>query len=435
MKKAVCASLMLLCFIPSRAFTQWSNSTELHFLSKNELEKKEFSSEEETKLNGLEWIQTNSFKFNKNHQISGSFFSRAYSGTHNYQQKFFIDPKDVSYNFQKRSLFISLGVKPLGWSGTDIINPMDSLSSVDLTDPLKPRSRSIPGLFITQNLALQMSLDFIWVPEQFTSLLPSSKSSWFPQDVKFPIENEDAELRLPKQAEYDIKKTKHLNESKKNNFGIRWSKTMDSYEFSLSYSESQSSLPILAPTLNGDLLSLTPKLIVQLNNPIEITPIYYRQKTWSGYTSFPFIFESGIKLAIKNSQPVGEAKSLTANQTLSVLSLEKNTSIGPTDIYYLIGWIWNQQNSSNQNQTQLQIYKNAWSLGAKINFFDYHQISVMSLYEDSQSLMIYQTNYKYTFTDNWSAELGYSAVKISQKSLFYYLKNNSRLDFTLSCYL
>lgn len=103
MKKAVCASLMLLCFIPSRAFTQWSNSTELHFLSKNELEKKEFSSEEETKLNGLEWIQTNSFKFNKNHQISGSFFSRAYSGTHNYQQKFFIDPKDVSYNFQKRS--------------------------------------------------------------------------------------------------------------------------------------------------------------------------------------------------------------------------------------------------------------------------------------------------------------------------------------------
>lgn len=383
-------------------------------------------------LLGFESYHQNIYNINRQHQIEFTPYIRSYPNAKDAEKKLYLDFKDFSYNFKRKSNYLSVGFKQLSWQGTDFVNPMDSLSPQDFSDPLLIRTQAIPGVFFSSSLA-NINFDFVYAPENRLSRLPGLNSSWYPRKLNYPIENDQAQLILPEQAEYTLQKNKILNSANRNNFSFRISTIFNETELALAFTESVSSTPVIQPSvLNGELVEIAPVLKVQLINPIEITPVYYKQNALSGYLSNPFIFNTVLKFAARKTSPLGDGKNFANPSSTYVLSLEKNMQILNKDIYFVLSQIQLNQVATNENQTTLQILKNAYLIAAKAVLTDKLSAQIASAFETKNKLYLNTLSLKYQILDNLGTDLSFYFLDVDKNSEIFYISKNDRMDFTLT---
>lgn len=221
---------------------------------------------------------------------------------------------------------IKLGYSFRNWEGTDLINPMDIFFAKNWIDPLDSRTRSGLGLFFDDSLG-NFELDFTYIIRQQEHLLPGDQSQWWPRGLYLPTESESLVLLLDDELTYKIHEPEILNQALNNNLALRIQYHGSNFDVALAAAEGLASPPLLSPVIDVTPIEVSPRQIYQLQSPIRIIPIFYRQRAVAGnlvWTLGDYIF----RLSANHVQPLGDDQRLPSWSQLGVIGAERTFYFG-----------------------------------------------------------------------------------------------------------
>jgi hypothetical protein len=112
--------------------------------------------------------------------------------------------------------------------------------------------------------------------------------------------------------------------------------------------EGASQTPILQPIIQGQLVQINPKLIIQMDNPIQIQAINYRRRTVAAAVTSTQ--ESWVyRLAAKHDQPLGDNSLLPSWMDQIVGGIEKTVSLGGQNVIFSVLYSHETQSSAVQS--------------------------------------------------------------------------------------
>lgn len=231
----------------------------------------------------------------------------------------YIENKNGSFHMQAGS-FIKV------WEGTDGLNPMDLAAMKNLRDPFSGEVLGSWGLAMNGGDGF-FTWDTLYVPYQTPSRLPGESAPWWPRHTDLPLEAENEQLLLSSDPQYQLMSRDSLNNALKDNYGGRVQLHGDGWDFSLAYFEGAAQVPLLRPYIQGVLVEIDPKTIVQMVNPIQIQPVDYRRRSVAAgmvYTKDSWVFRA----ATRHEQPLGDDPLLPSWWDESVIGAEKTLTMG-----------------------------------------------------------------------------------------------------------
>ncbi len=262
------------------------------------------------------------------------------------------------------SMAFRLGYQTLSTGGTDFLNPVDSVHSKSWLDPSNPHQLSSLGVSVSQEIN-QWEYILMFIPTQTKPRLPGEHSPWFPREKRLPIESESLEIQIPPNVQYQYLDSVELNSALKNNYAVSVQRKSESFEAQALYYEGLSQDPFLLTETQASVIAVDPKLILLVQSPVKLRPLYFRKKVLAVTALVPlgtYVFRWGGQV----SRPVGSDERIPYSQSMQTASLEKSfeTSKG------LITWILQYQMQTKDSKEQISflksIFERAWAFGFRI---------------------------------------------------------------------
>lgn len=319
---------------------------------------------------------------------------------------------------------IKIGYSFRNWEGTDLINPMDIFYAKNWIDPLNSRTRSGLGLFYDDSFG-NFEVDFTYIARQKRHLLPGDQSQWWPRSLYLPTESKSMVLLLDDQLTYHIHSPEILDHALDNNLALRIQYHGSNFDIALAATEGLTTPPLLSPIINVTPIEVSPRQVYRLQSPVQIVPIFYRQRAVAGnlvWTLGDYI----LRASANHVQPLGNDERLPSWSQLGVVGIERTfywknqmfTLLGQyidskrpditgvsllTSLYqksYMVGFRW----APNDRWTSLialfqetttwsrflrgQIdwgFKDNWNLSAEVNIFEGPASSAIGTYDRNDS--------------------------------------------------
>jgi hypothetical protein len=264
-----------------------------------------------------------------------------------------------------RSEFFQLrvGWQTVQWEGTDILNLADVVNSKNYMRPLNPIPRSSLTVRLTHEIE-EWELDFIYIPKKVNHRYPGNKSYWLPRNKRIVLENENTEVIVPQEIEYELNPSDVLNSADKNNIGTRINYRGSFADLSLFFFEGGNVSGTMM--LEGVPLEVSPATVIQLTSPVKITPVEYRQRVAGGMITKPFLESWLFRISASNTKPIGLDERIPSPQDSFVTSLELSTEILRKPAVFSVGAYEVRKGDSNQVALLRSIFAKAYSLAGRL---------------------------------------------------------------------
>ncbi len=155
----------------------------------------------------FQWRTSSQLRFNFEPWFYGDALNRSP------EEQTYFEPHELNLEWHHGPQKIRVGYVTETWEGTDYFNPMDLIHAKNLREPLNVQDRSSPGIFHSGQ-AGAVSWDLAYIPWQPPSLLPGTRSPWWPRNFKLPVLDSERELLLPSGAvAYSIFDQQILNQA------------------------------------------------------------------------------------------------------------------------------------------------------------------------------------------------------------------------------
>lgn len=309
---------------------------------------------------------------------------------------------ELSLEWRDGGRKIKIGWSIRSWEGTDLINPMDVIHSKNFNDPLDSRNRSAPGLFYNDAVG-DFAWDLTYLYEQQKTRLPGTNSPWWPRKLYLPIENDQILLRLPETLEYRITNGEVIDEALSHNVAARVQYHGSQFDISLAGFEGSSSPPLLIPVVNVVPIEVSPRTIYQLQSPIQIDPVYYRQRA----VAFAVVWTAGswiFRASGNHVQPLGDDPRLPTWSQLGVLGVEK-TFYFKSQMLTLLGQaVASHRPDSGSLSFLSSLYENSYMLG--VRWAPSEKLTwLQAVFQEQENF-----SYFYHIEANWSFKEAWSLI-------------------------
>ena len=192
-------------------------------------------------------------------------------------------------------LVIQAGFNTFTWGVTDGFNPLDIVSAKRYTDPFITEKLGAPSLLIRSEVPGGIvSFEGIYIPFQRKSIIPGNNNRWLPRQgatiqpgvdvLGFPVI-----VQIPDQSSYNLHDDLTLDSALNNNFGFRLEAHVQSLDLSFVLFDGAAAVPFVQVGITSNLVAFPPPaFVIQDDQLINITPIYYRQLVYGGSAVYPF---------------------------------------------------------------------------------------------------------------------------------------------------
>lgn len=332
------------------------------------------------------------------------------------EEKYQFDVLELNLSWKKNSTQVKLGLSSLSWEGPDFLNPMDLTNAKSYRDPLNLYTRSSPHISLSTQKG-NWGIDAVYIPWRSPDLLPGNNSIWLPRYLALPTENEDTKLLIPDQVQYDIRTYQIIDDSLRHNGALRLRYQGDLWDFSMAAAEETGS-PLLHPIANATIL-VAPAKVLQLQNPIIIQPVYYKQRTAA--FAFSKAWETWIlRLSAKHSQPISNSQRLsvvteTGPKSISitvpswsqfgVIELEKHFSVFDQDLTVIAEYAQNKKPESSGVSSFSDALQNVYLIGFRFPFKE-TWTSNGAFFQDYKTKANYvHAGISKSWNDHWSSDI------------------------------
>ena len=201
-------------------------------------------------------------------------------------EKFRFNPR--SFYLENRSSEITLraGYQTILPDGPDFLNPADVIHSKDYKDPTHPKSLGTAGISLSHE-GTDWQWEAFYIPQQTKPKFPGDRSPWWPRGKRIPIESDDTEFQVPADIKYQVSEGEEIGKALTQNYALRLGHKAASFETQLVYYEGLSQDPNLVIDSSGTLLALSPRLILIMNSPVILKPLFYRHRVFAGTFVLP----------------------------------------------------------------------------------------------------------------------------------------------------
>ncbi len=263
---------------------------------------------------------------------------------------------------------IKMGLSNVNWEGTDFINPMDLMNAKNFRDPMNSMNRS-SGLASWSVESESWQAEVVYIPHRSRDLLPGSNSLWWPRELSLPTGNSDIQFLIPEQVSYEINESLLLDKALSNNVATRIQYRGNLWDVSLQLFEGAASPVQLSPILTATVVQVSPNQVFQLQNPVVIQPIYYRQRAMA--LAFSKAWDSVILRASgQHLSPLGTDSRIPTWSQLMVYEIEKHLSLFQNDLVLLFEYTENRKASSSEVTSFSSALKNVYLVGLRYSFLE-----------------------------------------------------------------
>ncbi len=237
-------------------------------------------------------------------------------------QKIRFEPRDTFAQYRRGSAVIRLGYNLVTWTSTDFLNPLDIVHQKDWTDPFKPISRSSPSVMYMQSFG-DFSMEWIFIFRATESRFAGAHSPWWPRDLNLPLQTNDVQFLLPKDPLFEVVGGEELNHALSNNIAANFKYRWDFAEIQVAGFDGSATPLLNVSRIQGTTVAIGPPTVIQLNQVIQIKPVYFRVQKIAGSLQFEF-YKTLFKLAGNHQQAVTQDIRIAGWSQNQALSAEKN---------------------------------------------------------------------------------------------------------------
>lgn len=384
---------------------------------------------------GLEGQILGKYKFNKNFSFQFQPWFKTDGMTKSNPDKFQYETQELSLEWKKSSRKLKLGVSTAVWEGTDLFNPMDIASVKNYRDPLSIQNRGSAGLFYSDQIG-KFSADLVYIPWQTKALMPSQESPWYPRDISLTQSN-NQNVVLPTDPTYQVFDDQILNNALANNVGLRLQYHGSSFDLSVAGFDGEAPNPLMIPRIQGVAIGNNP---ITFQNPVEIYPIYYRQRVAAAaamFTAGSWIF----RLAAQHAQPIGadtytptftnQALNMPSWSDYGVLGIEKNIEWGEQSITVILQGIASHQPQSDSISSFSSLLEKSAMLALRFPFKEGWTWTSAFFQEFKTNGNFFHTELGWGFAEHWRTELSVDVLSGSPASTIGSYDQNDRGTFRM----
>lgn len=343
-------------------------------------------------------------KFSQNWRIRSDIFIRTDFIARDSVETFQWNPKNLYLQKKLNSFTFRFGYQTLSIDGPDVVNPADVVHSKNWIDPTSPITYSSAGISASQEIN-QWNWEIFYVPYQTKPVLPGEHSPWLPREKRLPIESENLEIRIPDNAEYKYLSATELNDSLKNNVTFKLQNKSERLETQFIYYNGLSQVPYLLTQIdNATLISFSPKQIIQIDSPVALRPLYYRQQVYAGTFILPFS-SWAIRGGVNWTNPTHQSDIRVPSETTTgVLGVEKNVETGLGIITGIAQYIRQKRLDNSQISFLRSIFEEAISAGLRIPVGEETSFLLGGLYDFKGRSSLYRLGGTHRLSNSWSVE-------------------------------
>ncbi len=330
-------------------------------------------------------------------------------------EKFRFNPRTLYIENKSASVVFRAGYQTIIPEGPDFLNLADVIHSKDWKDPTSPRSLGSAGLSISQE-GSTWQWEAFYIPLQTKPRLPGDQSPWWPRGQRIPIESNDTEFQVPADIKYDVTDGEDINHSLNNNYALRLGGKAASFEGQLIFYEGLAQDPNVVIDSSGTLLALTPKLILLLNSPVTLKPLFFKHRALAGTFVLPLETWS-IKGGASLTKPISDDPRVPGEVVSGVLGFEKNFDTSKGLVTFIAQHEAQKRGGKNQISFLKSIYENAWSVGLRIPWGEDLQLLAGVIYDTLGKSSLIRLGTSFRWNDSVSLEIDGQALQGPEETL------------------
>lgn len=388
---------------------------------------------------GFEGYFKTKYAFNKNFNFQLQPWFKYDATNKTPAEKFQADPQELSFEWKKSARKIKIGYSTAVWEGTDIINPMDIASVKNYRDPFSVQNRGTAGIFYSDQIG-KFSWDALFIPWNSKVLMPGQESPWLPRDTSM-FQDTGYQVQLPDAVIYSVQSDIVLNRALANNGGLRLQYHGDSVDLSVGGFEGQASNPMMVPHVNFQGIIIGGQTVLIPQNPIEIFPVYYRQRTVA--TALSWTLGSWIvRGAAQHTQPLGEDFFSLPNYPLpialpswsdyGVLGIEKNIEWGDQNITFIVQGIASHAPKSESVASFQSLLEKSAMVALRFPVKENWTWTTAYFREFKANSSFLHSEVGWNLAEHWKAELSADILLGTKNSVIGTYDQNDRGTFRLS---
>lgn len=378
------------------------------------------------------------YKWSAKQRLKTSLEGRFDPGNRSLSERTFFNPKEfyIEQRWQQRQV-LQIGFNTFNWGGGDFFKPTDVLNPRQYFDPLNPQKMGVFALAYKQPL-LSGSLDLVFIPWQAKPLLPGENSRWLPRDSLQVQGSDGASTLLPpeKSLLYNYGSAHEFNRAQQNNFGIRWSTSLDSFDLAVMGFEGAGAVPVLTPVVSGTPVSFDPLIVVSAEREIGFEISYYRRRLlgWNmAYTMAPYVWRyEGSYWDVVENHP--EVPSWPSWNQENVFSVEQTFSLKGYDLIGVWGGTYNRRFSEKNEATLAlsHILDRLVFIGLRLSEQTHWSATLALAAEASGAGHLVRGEYTYSFNDFWQSTLTGIYLQGKDRTILGDLDRNQSLQLSLT---
>ncbi len=296
--------------------------------------------------------------------------------------------------------FLSAGLVSAKFGGAGVLNPWSQINAKDRHQPQQTLTLPSPGVqYEHRGLSSLFSIT-LW-PWRWPDRLPGAHSVWWPRQESLPLKIEDPVVLLSKNPEYNVQPAKDLDTGLRNNLAVQWKNEIFGTDIALFYFEGHLGAPSLVPTLNGKIIEVSPRTVLQLDDEVEIQPIYSRRRA-TGYhlqkEIWNLILQHHLLIAENVSDP-----SLRSTQLHASVEKFINSRLFSGLVFLEYAKVWEAESSELQNM--VDIFSDTTLLGARWNWTNDSSLTIGYLHHLLSHANLAQVQVDTRWTSTWSTAL------------------------------
>ncbi len=327
-------------------------------------------------------------------------------------RSFYIENKILE---NKGDLTLRAGYQTIVPEGPDFLNPADVIHSKDWKDPTNTKTLGSAGISLSHE-GVDWQWEAFFIPQQTTPKLPGDRSPWWPRGKRIPIESDDTEFQVPGDIKYQITDGEEINKPFSNNYALRIQRKGQAFEGQAVFYEGLSQDPNVLIDSSGTLVALAPKLILTMNSPVKLKPLYYRHQVLAG--TFVWPFESwALKGGANQVKPMGDDPRLPGEVTTGVLGVEKNIETSKGMLTLILQHEVQRRQAKNQISFLKSIYENAWTFGFRIPWGEETQFIGGAVYDTVGKSSLCRLGASRRLNDSFSVELDAQLLQGPEETL------------------
>lgn len=343
------------------------------------------------------------------------------------EEQTFTDLSDLYLKFSKGSWSFQAGYATYAWGTTDGYSPLDVINSKQYYDPLHSKKLGAPSVAFNWT-GESVSLDAVYIPLQRESLLPGPQSRWLPRDVYVPeVPDNNLVLLLPKDLRFHYGARTQLDEALKNNGALRLQAHVANIDLTVMAFEGAPSFPLVEPLVDGNVIQVSPKTVVQMNPDVTLNLKDYRERR-AGFSFVSSQYDFLLKYAGSYAQPLGDYANLPGWTQENVLGLEKTFEVGSegTLIAILQHSFIESERSNDSNLSFTEIFRRAFMLGGRLSWKEVWVFNFLGLYDSKNFSHLGEFGISRRFFDAWTLTANATVIDGPETStLGTYRKNDS----------